>query len=74
LNTLNDSILRGFSTHFHQRILSVLENPIDKKTVSQYIDRYPTTIRVLDYRDENSLEKFKEKVNNENVSLLNWRI
>lgn len=73
LKTLEKSILHGFSSHFRQRILSILENPIPKKTISEYIDKYPSTIRVLAYKNEDALEKFKEKVNNENVSLLSWR-
>ena len=67
LDTLEKSILQGFSTHFRQRILSILENPIPKKIISQYIDKYPSTIRVLGYKNSDSLEKFKEKVNNENI-------
>ena len=67
LETLEGSILHGFSSHFRQRVLSILENPIPKKTVSEYIDRYPSTIRVLGYKDSDGLEKFKEKVNNENI-------
>jgi predicted nucleotidyltransferase len=70
LETLENSILQGFSTHFKQRILSILENPIPKEVISQYIDKYPSNIRVLGYKDKKSLEKFKEKVNNENISLL----
>ena len=67
VNALEKSILQGFSTHFKQRILSILENPIPKKTISQYIDKYPSAIRVLGYKNSDSLEKFKEKVNNENI-------
>ena len=67
LETLEKSILHGFSSHFRQRVLSILENPIPKKTVSEYIDRYPSAIRVLDYKNSDGLEKFKEKVNNENI-------
>ena len=67
LKSLHDSILQGFSSHFRQRILSILENPIPKKIISEYIDGYPSNIRVLGYKNKNSLEKFKEKINNENV-------
>lgn len=70
---LENSILQGFSSHFRQRILSIMENPIPKKVISQYIDAYPSNIRVLGYKDKRSLKKFKEKVNNENVSLLRRR-
>ena len=69
LNELHDAILFGFSSHFRQRVLSILENPIDKTTVSKYIDKYPTVIRVLAYKNKDVLEKFKNKVNNENISL-----
>lgn len=70
LKTLEESISYGFSSHFRQRILSVLENPIKKSTISQYIEKYPANIRVLAYKNKEALEKFKEKVNNENISLL----
>ena len=67
LESLKNSILQGFSSHFRQRVLSILENPIPKETVSKYIDKYPTNIRVLGYKNKSSLEKFKEKVNNGNI-------
>ena len=70
IESLKKSILYGFSSHFIQRVLSVLENPISKNTISEYIDKYPTNIRILDYKNKESLKKFKEKVNNENISLL----
>ncbi len=69
IDDLENAILQGFSTHFRQRVLSILENPIPKKVISQYIDKYPSVIRVLGYKDEESLKKFKKKVNNENISL-----
>lgn len=64
---LQSYICRGFSTHFAQRILSILEVPICKTTISEYIENYPSRIRVLGYKDNNVLEKFSEKVNNEIV-------
>ena len=67
LETLRESILHGFSSHFNQRVLSILENPIPKKVMSEYIDKYPSNIRVLAYKNKNSLEKFKEKINTENI-------
>lgn len=66
---LKESILRGFSTHFKERILSILENPIKKSDISEYIDRYPSNIRILGYKNEECLESFKQKINNENISL-----
>ena len=56
---------RGFSTHFSERILSILEVPISKKVISEYIENYPAKIRVLDYKNSEVLEKFRKKVNNE---------
>ena len=70
IDELENAILQGFSTHFRQRVLSILENPIPKKVISQYIDKYPSVIRVLGYKNDEVLEKFKKKINNENVSLL----
>lgn len=67
LEDLQKSILHGFSSHFNQRVLSILENPIPKKVISEYIDSYPSNIRVLGYKNKNSLEKFKEKINTENI-------
>ncbi|MBE6502438.1 MAG: hypothetical protein E7Z79_08375 [Methanobrevibacter thaueri] len=62
IKMLEKSLLQGFSSHFKQRILSIMENPIPKKEISQYIDKYPSNIRILAYKDKKSLEKFKEKV------------
>ena len=63
------AIPHGFSTHFKQRILSILENPITKKDMSSFIDKYPSKIRVLGYKNDEVLGVFKEKVNSENISL-----
>ena len=71
LEELEKSILHGFSSHFHQRVLSILENPIPKKSVSEYIDKFPSNIRILGYKNKECLEKFEKKVNNENISLFN---
>ena len=71
LKKLESAILQGFSSHFRQRVLSILENPINKKVISEYIDKYPSNIRVLGYKNKESLKEFKNKVNNENISLFN---
>lgn len=71
IDELEKAILHGFSSHFRQRVLSILENPVPKKLISQYIDNYPSVIRVLEYKNDECLEKFKKKVNNENISLFN---
>ena len=59
----------GFSTNFNARVLSILENPIEKEVISEYINNYPSVIRILDYKNEDVLELFKRKINNENISL-----
>lgn len=64
-NNLN----QGFSKFFKTRILSVLEANISGETVSSYIDYYPSVIRVLDYRDNEKLGLFKEKIKNSNIKL-----
>jgi len=69
IDELQNAILQGFSSHFRQRVLSILENPIPKDVISQYIDKYPTVIRILGYKNGECLEKFKKKINNENISL-----
>ena len=69
MGELENAILFGFSSHFRQRILSILENPIEKEVISQYIDKYPSVIRILGYKNDDCLKKFKKKVNNENISL-----
>jgi predicted nucleotidyltransferase len=69
IDDLKKSILHGFSTHYKERVLSILENPIEKSKVSEYIDGFPSNIRILGYKNEECLESFKQKINNENVSL-----
>lgn len=59
----------GFSTNFNARVLSILENPIEKEVISEYINHCPSVIRILDYKNEDVLELFKRKINNENISL-----
>jgi len=64
-----DAIPQGFSTHFKQRILSILENPITKSDMSEFIEKYPSQIRILKYKNDDVLELFKEKVKTENISV-----
>ncbi|MEE1156749.1 MAG: nucleotidyltransferase family protein [Methanobrevibacter sp.] len=68
LNDVLNAIPQGFSTHFRQRILSILENPIEKKDMSLFIEKYPSQIRILKYKNDDVLEVFKEKVSTENIS------
>ncbi|MDR2829907.1 MAG: nucleotidyltransferase family protein [Methanobrevibacter sp.] len=57
-----DSISQGFSTHFQNRVLSVLEARISEDAVSEYINNYPSVIRVLNYKNDEVLECFREKI------------
>lgn len=52
----------GFSSHYSTRILSILEANVTKEVISEYIDNYPSVIRVLDYKNEDVLNQFKEKI------------
>lgn len=69
IDDVADAIPQGFSTHFKQRILSILENPITKNDMSEFIEKYPSQIRILKYKNDDVLELFKEKVKTENISV-----
>ena len=62
ISEIEESIFYGFSTHFKNRVLSILETGINADTISEYITNYPSTVRVLNYKNEAVLEEFKEKV------------
>ena len=62
ISEIGDSISYGFSSHFKNRVLSILETRVDAETISEYINHYPSTVRVLNYKNESVLEEFKEKV------------
>ena len=66
---LINAIPQGFSTHFKERIISILENPIPKRDISEFIEKYPSQIRVLKYKNGDVLDLFKEKVITEKVSV-----
>lgn len=59
---LEECISWGFSKHYKNRILSSFEAKIDKKTISTYIDKYPSVIRVLNYKDKDTLKNFKNNI------------
>ncbi len=65
-----DCVPFGFSSHFKQRIISILENPISREDISLFIDKYPSQIRVVDYKNDDVFKLFKEKVGTENISVL----
>ena len=62
LSEIEDSIFYGFSSHFKNRVLSILETWVNADVISEYITNYPSTVRVLNYKNESVLEEFKEKV------------
>jgi predicted nucleotidyltransferase len=66
IEEIQNSISYGFSSHFNHRVLSILETKINKDIIYDYIDNYPSKIRVLDYKNASILEEFKEKINNNN--------
>ena len=59
---IENSIFYGFSSHFKNRVLSILETKINADMISEYINNYPSTVRVLNYKNEAVLEEFKNKV------------
>ncbi|MCD7782221.1 MAG: nucleotidyltransferase family protein [Methanosphaera sp.] len=59
-----NNITYGFSKHRKNRILSVLETCIFKDEVYKYIDNYPQIIRILGYKNEDVLKKFKINIKN----------
>jgi len=63
IEEIQNSISYGFSSHFNHRVLSILETKINKDIIYDYIDNYPSKIRILDYKNEAILEEFKEKLN-----------
>ncbi|MDO5848164.1 MAG: nucleotidyltransferase family protein [Methanobrevibacter sp.] len=72
IDEIYDILDQGFSRFFKTRILSVLEANVSKEDISSYIDYYPSVIRVLGYKNEDVLQKFKEKINHKNVVLANF--
>ena len=62
ISEIEDSIFYGFSSHFKNRVLSILETRINADMISEYINNYPSTVRVLNYKNEAVLKEFEEKV------------
>ncbi|MBR3214385.1 MAG: nucleotidyltransferase family protein [Methanosphaera sp.] len=67
VSSILENISQGFSTHRKQRILSVLETGILKDEIHKYINNYPQKIRVLGYKNEETLSKFKNNLNNNSI-------
>ena len=62
LKEIKNCIARGFSRHHTQRVLSSLEARIDKDTMYRYIENYPSTIRILNYKNKEVLREFKKRL------------
>jgi predicted nucleotidyltransferase len=56
------SISQGFSRHFKNRVISSLEAGIFKEGVHNYIDRYPSVIRILKYKNKEVLNEFQKRI------------
>lgn len=69
IHDIGECISRGFSRHYKTRVLSSLEARIDKKTVSKYIEKYPSVIRVLNYKDKDTLKNFKNNIPHRRIEL-----
>ncbi|HEX7467359.1 MAG TPA: nucleotidyltransferase family protein [Methanobacterium sp.] len=56
------SIFQGFSRHYKNRVISSLEAGIFKEGVHKYIDRYPSVIRILKYKNKEVLNEFQKRI------------
>lgn len=67
LSDVEDAISQGFSTNFKTRVLSILEANVNSDVIHDYINNYSSVVRVLNYKNEKTLDDFKDKVlSNEN--------
>lgn len=55
-------ITQGFSSHYKNRVLSVLEAKLNKDEISKYINCYPSNIRILNYKNKQVLNEFTKQV------------
>jgi len=62
IKEIESCIARGFSRHHRQRVLSSLEVCVDRDDLSRYIDNYPSTIRILNYKNKEVLREFKKRI------------
>ena len=69
LDEIENIISWGFSRHYKQRILSSLEARINKDQISKYIDSYPSIIRILNFKNKNTLKMFKEKIRHRRLEI-----
>jgi predicted nucleotidyltransferase len=66
---LKECISWGFSKHYKSRVLSSLEAKIDKETVSNYIGKYPSVIRVLNFKNKGTLKNFKNNIPHRRIEI-----
>jgi predicted nucleotidyltransferase len=69
LSDLMECISWGFSKHYKSRVLSSLEAKIDKETVSNYIEKYPSVIRVLNFKNKDTLKNFKNNIPHRRIEI-----
>ncbi len=62
IKEIEGCIARGFSRHHRQRVLSSLEVRVDRDDLSRYIENYPSTIRILNYKNKEVLREFKKRI------------
>lgn len=62
MSKLRNCISQGFSRHYKNRILSVLETGIFKGVLYRYIENYPSVIRILNYKNKEILKEFKKRI------------
>ena len=69
IHDIEECISRGFSRHYKTRVLSSLEARIDKDTVSKYIEKYPSVVRVLNFKDKHTLKDFKDNIPHRRIEI-----
>jgi len=69
VDEIRTCIARGFSRHHTQRVLSSLEARIDRDTMHRYIENYPSTIRILNYKNKEVLREFKKRISHRRLEI-----
>jgi predicted nucleotidyltransferase len=59
---LEKFISKGFSRPYKNRVMSSLEAGIFKEGVHKYIDRYPSVVRILKYKNKEVLNEFRKRI------------
>ncbi len=69
VDEIRSCIARGFSRHHAERVLSSLEARIDRDTMHRYIENYPSTIRILNYKNKEVLREFKKRISHRRLEI-----